>query len=266
MPDFAYSFVGVPGYPLIAAIQEKNLKVIEILITRRFDGNWEKIKKSPYGRTLMLAIRTSDADVVRLLIAGGAPFDEGDLRLAASRGYKEIVELLLEYGVTANIEAMDEAVKKGHREIVELLLARGIETNPHAAAMTGDMATVKEYLERDAEVDADKSDVASATLGDRYQTLLEIAAGAGQKAIVEYLLDGAFALNIGSREKLIGKSLYKAAKNGCREIVALLLDRAAETNLTESVTLKNWQRTSLRQTASPEIAQLLLDVGVDINA
>ena len=198
--------LNAPGSALLRPLAENNLKVLRILLNRRFDGNWEKITQAWYHpKPPLAAVQTGNPEIVNLFIASDAPFAEHELRLAVRRGYKEIVEMLLEHGVTANVKILDVAVKEGHQEIVKLLLARGVETNPYAAAMTGDMATVKEYLEGRMDVDDAKS--------YRYPTLLKIAAGTGQKPMVEYLLRAGVEVNTRFEENLASTALHTAVRS-----------------------------------------------------
>jgi ankyrin repeat protein len=114
-------------------------------------------------------------------------------------------------------------------EVLDHLRARGAECDICTAAAIGDLARVKELLDRDPSLANRAAEYTTYYLGSG--TPLKNAAARGHLEIVKLLLDRGADPNL-PEEGIAprGHALYAAAANGHHEIAELLLDRGAHPN------------------------------------
>jgi pectate lyase len=195
-------------------------------------GAWIDAKDSFPGATaLHCAVGNAHKDIVELLIARGANVnvtrdDTGDtaLHIAVKSQHKDIAELLITKGTDINAEnsagktALDIALEQDQKDIIELLMANGAETSSiYVAAGMGDLAKVREFIEKGADVNMRYT---------RHETALHIAALNGYKEIVELLLAHGADVNASANYGKTAAELAMFANH--REIVELLISKGAD--------------------------------------
>ena len=207
---------------------------------------------------------------------------EAMARIREEARIMEVAELLISKGAQVNVQddegntPLHHAVKGEHRDVAELLIGKGADVNArnqrgftpievftgyektglagmllangagiptiHVAALLGDLAKVKAFIDQGVPVDANK--------GGTSETALFIAARAGQKEVAEFLIDrgadtkGGILRSAGSgevAELLIangadvdgrdgkGGPLRNAAASGRIDVVKVLLANGADT-------------------------------------
>ncbi|PZN06706.1 hypothetical protein E1B22_02860 [Thermaerobacter sp. FW80] len=149
---------------------------------------------APNGMTpLHHAARHGWTDVAGRLLDLGADPDAVNrwglvpLHYAARFGHPEVAALLLDRGARIDAQGeggqtpLDWAIVFGHPQVARLLVERGATIGPFAAAGLGDLERLEAWLRRDpACLDA---------RNDWQGTPLHVAALAGQRAAVRWLLD-----------------------------------------------------------------------------
>lgn len=229
---------------------------------------------------LAKAVARGDKKGIARLFQKGAHVNETDvdgnpvLFLAAKKRRKEIVQLLLEKG--ADIHARDEsrktvlhwAAEKGYRAIVELLFLKGAYGNAedvegltalHLAVENDHYKIIANILKKNEvcfglwSVDIHAKDADGVTV-------LQVAAGNGNREIVELLLEN--GLDINDQDYEGRTALHYAAYEEHKGIVKLLLGKGADV-------IKDYVgRTALWDAVwnnNEEIVDILIDKGADIN-
>jgi len=124
---------GKRNYPLLVAIQERNIPVIQLLLNAGADINFKGGLMSP----LMKVAEIGSGDILDVLFSDGATVDinmrsssgSTALFVACSFGNLEIVEKLIELGADINIpnhfngSPLMIAIKNGHDEVANTLLS-----------------------------------------------------------------------------------------------------------------------------------------------
>ena len=128
----------LPTYPLLEAVEEKDLVEASDLIERGADVNVQNEYGTP---PLAKALRERDMAMVRLLLLNGADLtiEEGHgwtpLQLAAVLPFEPAFKLFLERGADPNhrrdngAPVLQDAVRKGSTKMVKRLLEQGVEVN-----------------------------------------------------------------------------------------------------------------------------------------
>lgn len=190
------------------------------------------------GSGLHWAIKTGGGKLLKLLLNGGADIENTDselktpLDLAASIGNAELVRVLLEKGADRSSRArfgctpLHRARDKAHMEAFRALLEENgaairYKDGAHlihvvaAHPFGDDVDAIQMLLQRGAKV-TDKDDLG--------QTALHFAAGAGNRKIVQLLLEeGADVNYVGKTSSVISL----ACKGGHIEVAKILFDKAS---------------------------------------
>lgn len=213
--------------PLWWAVENKQLTVISLLLTKCYYGQKDLLHAAKYGHLA----------VAKLLLTMGKAnaHSEGErgteyggkfpLSLAAEHGHSDMVKLLLETGtVDVNLKgdytptALTYAARNGHSAVVELLLATGTvdigRTPLLDAAKNGHLAVVNLLLV------IGKANAHSK--GEHGQTALSLAAEHGHSAVVKLLLEIGTE-DVNSKDKDGRTPLSYTAGNGHETVVKLLL-------------------------------------------
>ena len=309
--------------PLMLAVKEGHYDLVAFLIDKGADIH--AVNNS--GTTvLMLARKVSTKEIVTLLKERGADAKHEALLKAIQEGdvlgLPDLSSINLNVQDSAGHTALTYAVKKGNKEIVYALLNAG--ANIHSkygfifrhAARCGDLELLVFLLKKYPDIntkDYPWASLRAASIKGKNEvvffllnkcsacieninaknsdgdTILLSAAAAGEKEIVEMLLDkGADidAQNLMGETALIkavesyragkelvalllnrranihvggGRALQTAALHGCKEKIILLLSRGAHINAKDSS-----QMTAL-MSAAEEVIPLLLENGADVH-
>ncbi|RYN17333.1 hypothetical protein AA0112_g12092 [Alternaria arborescens] len=194
------------GTALGEASTSNHREIVELLLDKGADT----------GDTVERTSRFGNITIVELLLDKGADIGNA-LEVASVTGRKGIVKLLLERGADVGVgDALGEALGKGHTEIVKLLLEKGADVDVdnalEAASSRGHKEIVALLLERGADVN----------VGDA----LGKASIEGYKEIVELLLD---------KGAEIGNALERASSFNQKAIVALLLERSSNVDVSKAL-------------------------------
>jgi ankyrin repeat protein len=219
------------GYtPLMAAITDKNINILKLLIKGEADPNMP-MNKDPYWHPLECAIMQDNSaknnEIIELLLEAGAD-KENALRDALSiEAPFENIKVLIDNGVKVNtpggISPLEYAISHCRLDVVNLLIDEGAHVNMHSsdgttpliAAIRGigctDKIPIIELLIK-SHADLNKKD-------DHDSTPLEVAVIYRYRDIVRILLDAG--------AKIDKKTILKAAKYGYTDIVHMLLEAGA---------------------------------------
>jgi ankyrin repeat protein len=275
-----------PGLnPLVRAAREGNTRLVE-LILERMAATMESdavadILREPY--LMSEAISEGNTEVVRLLVAAGAPVRHEETGLspplswAVYKNKPEIVKVFLDRGASLDIRIDSRtplwwAASHGHTEMVRLLLAQGVPVNYvdrderalGVAAQNGYTETVALLLEAGANIEA---------TGRLDMTPLHIASRSGQEKVVAFLLAHGASPHTASRLVKLGpppsmpappveNALTAAARYGHKEVVRLLLDAGINTESRFPPTDTALFLAALR--GHVEVIKLLLEKGADL--
>lgn len=288
--------------PLMSASRSGNLETVALLLNNGADVNAAEKEKDQTA--LMWSVAQSHADIAELLIENGADINarskawyqlentagntnpSGNFRMAhggssaimfaARTGNVETAKVLLDAGANVNdkaasgVSALTQAVHSGHQDLALFLLGRGADPNAigggytalHAAVLRGDVKLVEAFLEQ----------------GAIFDTPIEHGSP-GRRFSADYSI----------RSQLIGRdAFWMAAKYGEVEILKVLLDAGADPLTVDEggvTTLQvamgnsgsslDWRRDRIgneeldladEERRTYELAQILIDEGVDINA
>ncbi|KAM0074821.1 hypothetical protein ACKRZS_013130 [Fusarium odoratissimum] len=160
------------------------------------------------------------------------------LEAASRNGHEKIVRLLLENG--AQVDMYDEdygtplmsALQGGHIGVVQLLLDSGANINAQAgrfgtalqtASFCGELHVVQTLLDHHADVNL---------LGGICGSALQAASFQKHEAVTRMLLEAGADPNVWKLGPLLdnGSALYIASREGCPDIVQLLVDYGADVN------------------------------------
>ena len=253
--------------PLFTAVYGGHVDAVRFLLDNGANVN-EKDEKG--STSLHYAIWHHRNEIARLLIDRGADvqvigrFGFTPLHWAAMVSNKELAELLLAKGADvdaraenekSNFTPLDFAIDKGSPAIGRLLVERGAAVSSiHAAALVGDLAKVKSFLEKGSGV------------GEKFYgvTALHAASAGGNKEVVELLL--AKGADINALQRGHGHiPLHWAVKAGHKDIVELLINKGADVN--KQMPLFYTSPLHIAAEAGfKDIAELLIDRGADANA
>jgi uncharacterized protein len=261
--------VAVAGFLLEHGADPLGLAVNDSLLDICGDRGYEEMRAvleahnatvlgaSPRGEAVAAAIRKRDLPKVRrLLDAEPDLLHAGDARAnrpihwAAMTRQLDVIDALLARGADINAPRADggrpiqlvngdyhyrgwrdvpKDVTTTPAEVLDHLRARGAECDICTAAAIGDLARVKQLLDRDPSLANRAAEYTTYYLGSG--TPLKNAAARGHLEIVKLLLDRGADPNL-PEEGIAprGHALYAAAANGHHEIAELLLDRGAHPN------------------------------------
>ncbi|KAJ3296239.1 hypothetical protein HK104_001804 [Borealophlyctis nickersoniae] len=208
--DVGTPVIGEGGWcPLDAAIEGKNLEILELLLRNGADIHIEN------DRPLRSGARCKDVGAVKMLIAYGADVhaqNEGALLEACRSGAAEMVKLLLEYGADMSVASGDLLRYSSSQEVIKALLDEGLSIRGNegallAACRRGAAKTVKLLLEYGADMSVANGDLL------RYSSSEEV---------MKILLDEGLSIHEDDDAGLQG-----AAEDGDGPLVMFLLDRGA---------------------------------------
>jgi ankyrin repeat protein len=257
--------------PLQAASSRGNEELVRIFVG--MSANVNAPSRWYYGMTaLQEAARHGNLEVVRFLVENGARINDPPanlggmtaLQAAARGGNFQVVQFLLQHGADINADIAEE-------EGQSVLLA---------AVSTGDMGLIQFLLDQGADVNAESAWCCG-------HTALEAAVESGDMQLVRLLLDHKADPNAHDAEPL-----FAAAQTASYDIMKLLLDHGADVNkadedgrtviqhmadegewefdIIDLLLKRGANRTDalsvVAKSGDIELAKLLLDLGVDINA
>ncbi|KAK6836360.1 hypothetical protein PG987_006855 [Apiospora arundinis] len=228
---------------------------------------------------LMKAARDGDADVLKLLLDGGANVNASDtvgrtaLSWASSKGQDIVIKQLIDRG--ADIEAVASSVygcdctplglalEDGRNTTVKLLLDLGANIDPkngwgftplQRASEKGYVDIVKQLLDRGADINASDLDGKTALF---WATIR----GQNKISVISLLLDRGADIN--KEDYFSSTALHVASNTGRDVVVKLLLDRGA------NIDGKDGNGTTALHKASRQgyygTVELLLDRGANID-
>lgn len=225
---------GVAVGMLHTAAERGHSEVAKVLIEAGMDVN---AKTRYYEFTpLHTAAKHGQEKVAGILIKGGANVNAKDeegmtpLHLAAQYGQKKAVEVLVRHGVDINavdkkgMTPLDLAVWESHGWVIDLLLDSKPKVSIFAAVVLGKKQDIERILAKNPEKVNLK--------GLDGNTPLHLAAGKGQKEIVELLI--ASGADVNARNERKRTPLHFAAGNGHLEVVKLLVEQKADVNARDS--------------------------------
>jgi len=245
------------------AVNGKQKKITELLITKGGDVN----VKDKWGYTpLYYAIWNEDANMVSLLVDKGADVNvrvNGDgtpLVYAVWNEDIDMARLFVNKGAKLDVKddegmtAFHYAVLQANREFVEFFVDKGADfSGIHGAACMGDLAKVKNHLEKGTDVDI-KDEVG--------WTPLYWAVSMGQTGVAELLI--AEGADVGINAKDGSTTLHQAARAGAVTLVRLLIDKGIDVNVKET-----YGNTPLHAAASKGhslVSEVLINYGAEVNA
>lgn len=243
--------------PLFTAVYGGHIEVVRFLLDKGAEVN-EKDNRD--NTPLRYAIWHFKNEIAKLLIDRGADIHDFALHWTAMVGNEEMAKLLVAKGVDVNvvmgergISALAFCVDPGSSAIARLLVANGAKvTRIHFAALAGDLAKVKEFLENGADV--------SKKVGNT--SVLHAASAGGNRQIVEIILSKGVDIN----ERIRGgqTALHWAARSGSTEVTEFLIDKGLDINAKDF-----WKWTPLHYACSKNRADTvtaLLARGADLTA
>jgi ankyrin repeat protein len=219
------------------------------------------------------AVKAKDIEKVKTLLTNGADVNAMDkasegssrvnsplgtpLHYAVQLNLNDIAALLLDRGANVNakdgsgITPVQWAISYDFKEIVKLLRQHGAQLNIHDAALLGDLATVKEFLDKGTDVNA-------RTGGEKTPLLLAVQRRHGE--LVKLLL--AKGADPNAKDNDQRTSLHFAAMDANREIIEILLANRADIHARDyqGKTPLLWVGTD-----SKEVVEVLLAKGAGVN-
>ncbi|XP_046580618.1 kinase D-interacting substrate of 220 kDa-like [Haliotis rubra] len=267
------------GHDLYYASRSGDLEEVRRILAA---GHADINSRGRWSRTpVMAAAEWEHGEVVELLVSRGADVslvdDDGDntLHWACMGGDRETVEYVLSLdGMDVNSRGwrswtpVMRAAREGHRHVVEFLVSRGADVSLvddvgnnilHWACMGGDRETVEYVLSLDV-VDVNSRGwrswtpvMRAAREGHRHVVELLVSRGAdvslvdddgdnilhwacmgGDRETVEYVLS-LDVVDVNSRGLRSRTPVMRAAREGHRHVVELLVSRGADVSLVDDV-------------------------------
>ncbi|HUV64343.1 MAG TPA: ankyrin repeat domain-containing protein [Sedimentisphaerales bacterium] len=216
--------------PLHYAVRERQKQVMELLVARGADldvKNWEG--KTPFT----VAVERGHKDVAELLANKGANVSSADnegstpLHRAVQDDQRDMVTFLIDKGTDVNAKdgegqsVLDIALNQNRKETVELLLAEdALPSSIHVAAKMGDIALVKSFLGKGANINEK---------GKNGLSPLHTAVWGKNKVVVEFFL--AEGADVNAKDQWGYTPLYYAIWNEDANIVELIVDKGADVNI-----------------------------------
>ncbi|XP_055370831.1 uncharacterized protein LOC129605233 [Condylostylus longicornis] len=220
--------------PLHLAAKNGHSEIVEILIKHKFDVNCKGYKN---WTALHLAAGSNHLETIKILLCQetidiNLPNLENStaLHLAAYMGHKNVIEALLNFE-KINIFARDGngctalhlACQNGQKDIVQLLCDKCLDINtkdnllwtPLFYAVEDNRIDIISFLLQRKDIDLNN------VSRDGY-TVLHLAAGNGNKKIVEILLTYTKNKNINYKSSEGCTPLHLAAQNGHKDVVFIL--------------------------------------------
>ncbi len=219
--------------PLYCASMDPHEELVDLLLTKGADVD----------AALFCAARTGHIVATKLLLTKGANVNaKGEngltpLHEAATYCRRSVAELLISHGADVNAKD-DSGMTPAYAvigmsmfydqeqvvQMVNLLLGKGTKTDLHLAAFAGDLNKVRDFLEKDVDVDA------TVEVGTGRQknmlTPLCLAIIGGQKDVVRFLI--AQGADVNANAGSDSGPLHFAVMYPDYELVKLLIDRGAD--------------------------------------
>ena len=236
--------------------------------------NDEKYGLNYKGHTpLLFAIKEGNLKIVEFLLQNGAEVDriverDNPLHYATKKGNLELIKLLFSHGADVNKTLGDEkltplgrAAEYGHLEVVKYLVAEGADVNkakqggftPLLRAAYQDHLEVVEFLLKNG---ANINEDIIYENRDIVKDPLIIAVYKGELDKVEHLCK-----NYANSHIYIKDNLRRAVKIGRVEMVKCLLDNGAEVDKANNIRYTLLHLAA--QKGHPDIVRLLFDYGAD---
>jgi ankyrin repeat protein len=294
--DVNASMTDAPWTPLLDAACTGQTQVVKLLLQHgaKVDAG-DALGYTP----LVYALWSKDEEGIKALISAGADINkrpsENDcppLFYAVWEGYKRGVRILIDAGANVNAEAdngwtpLRYAIEVTMPDMINLFLGTGVKIPDfHKAALEGNLAKVKEFVESGMDVDtkdrlgwtpsywalsAGQKEVFEYLLGkgaeittktNHGRTLLHQASQAGFAEIVKSLI--AKGVEVDAKSDSGNTPLKIASGAGHKEIVKLLIANGAVVN----VTAKNGTHPlgDAARSGHEEVVKLLLASGAKVN-
>ncbi len=170
---------------------------------------WAKTQEQNSDVALLVVVRAKDVSLTDLTIKLGATNFNQAMEIAAKNNNIEIIDILKLAGATNIDDIMIDAAEEGNMEIVNRMLDAGgeeIYLVADFAARQGDINMVNKMVRIGNET----------VFPLDYDELMAVAAGSGQKRIVELMIElGATDYN---------RAMGEAAENGAMDIISLLIN------------------------------------------
>jgi hypothetical protein len=201
------------------------------------------------------AARSGQLAELKVLRAGGWPWDRETCSAAALGGHLEVLQWARANGCPWDIRTCHKAAEGGHLKVLLGARANGCQTDEnelHIAALNGQVAMVRALMELGADVN---------TAGDGDATPLYVAAQNGHKSIVRALMELGADVNQARDDGVT--PLYIAAEKGYDTLVRALIELGADINKA-----RNTGATPLYDAAyngHEAIVRALTESGADVN-
>ena len=175
------------------------------------------------------AARSGQLAELKVLRAGGWPWDRETCSAAALGGHLEVLQWARANGCPWDIRTCHKAAEGGHLKVLLWARANGCQTDEnelHIAALNGQVSMVRALMELGADVNQARDDGV---------TPLYIAAEKGYDTLVRALIE--LGADINKARNTGATPLYDAAYNGHEAIVRALTESGADVN---KATDKGW--------------------------
>jgi len=223
------------GSPLRSASLLGHESTVRLLLNRAAKAS----ASSSIGNALEAAAMNGHVSIANSLLHEGVDANSQGgsygtaLQAAAYRGHSKVAELLLDAsadmylpGITK--DAFHAAAERGHENVIRLFLDRGYafrQPHPSPAYMKAGLLEYKNLLRSSSPSHLSLDSDSGNSFFNKNNYALEEAASNGHLRIVTLILDNLAGDGERKLTKEIGKSLYKASRNGHEEVVKCFLSR-----------------------------------------